>query len=407
MSEVFDFLRRCGTFFVLTCDGDEPAGRPFGAVMEREGKLYISTGQSKAVYRQMKKNPRVQITAIEPGTRTWLRLRARAEECADADARRAMFTECPRLQMRYAGPEDAEFALFCLIKCEAWRCTDAGKERMDAPAETEPTEELPISALERETNHESTETLRFHRLAAPRAMAAAAVHGFPTDEDMRSAAAQLGRETVFFKCETDGSVSVRCFTGAGEQSTDTDAITLALSCARDREKLLVPGTYIVRTLSGFIQANVGEELVWTEAAAFTLRRMLSEEEDASLRAALGVFTGKTELRSCLAGDVPLVLMEVSGGAEATALSKAPLPVPDAAGVLLYTREADGETVARARLIAENVCPTGAAASLLAGWLHLLRRAPAEGAYAVNGERLLTSAGPDGRLFIAGTVEFED
>lgn len=38
MSKVYDFLQECGCFYVLTLNGDFPAGRPFGAVMEHDGK---------------------------------------------------------------------------------------------------------------------------------------------------------------------------------------------------------------------------------------------------------------------------------------------------------------------------------------------------------------------------------
>lgn len=35
MSGALEFLRECGVFYVLTINGDFPAGRHFGAVMER------------------------------------------------------------------------------------------------------------------------------------------------------------------------------------------------------------------------------------------------------------------------------------------------------------------------------------------------------------------------------------
>ena len=36
MSKAYEFLKECGSFFVLSINGDYPAGRPFGAVMEVE-----------------------------------------------------------------------------------------------------------------------------------------------------------------------------------------------------------------------------------------------------------------------------------------------------------------------------------------------------------------------------------
>lgn len=41
MSKAYEFLKECGYFYVLTINGDYSTGRPFGAVMEHDNKLYI------------------------------------------------------------------------------------------------------------------------------------------------------------------------------------------------------------------------------------------------------------------------------------------------------------------------------------------------------------------------------
>lgn len=41
MSKAYEFLKECGSFFVLTINKDYPAGRPFGAVMEIDDDLYV------------------------------------------------------------------------------------------------------------------------------------------------------------------------------------------------------------------------------------------------------------------------------------------------------------------------------------------------------------------------------
>ena len=56
MNEVVKYLQECGTFYLATVEGDQPHVRPFGAVCEFEGKLYIVTNNKKAVYNQMKAN---------------------------------------------------------------------------------------------------------------------------------------------------------------------------------------------------------------------------------------------------------------------------------------------------------------------------------------------------------------
>ena len=43
-------------FYVLTINGDYPTGRPFGAVMECDGKLYISTNNGNQAHKQLREN---------------------------------------------------------------------------------------------------------------------------------------------------------------------------------------------------------------------------------------------------------------------------------------------------------------------------------------------------------------
>ena len=50
MNDVVKYLQECGTFYLATVEGDQPHVRPFGAVCEFEGKLYIVTNNKKDVY---------------------------------------------------------------------------------------------------------------------------------------------------------------------------------------------------------------------------------------------------------------------------------------------------------------------------------------------------------------------
>ncbi len=72
MEEVYEFLKKCGTYYLATVEGDQPRVRPFGTVDIFEGKLYIQTGKSKAVSKQIQANPKVEICAYADGK--WLRL---------------------------------------------------------------------------------------------------------------------------------------------------------------------------------------------------------------------------------------------------------------------------------------------------------------------------------------------
>lgn len=112
MSKVYDFIKECGVFFVLTINDDYPAGRPFGAIMEYNDDLYISTGDVKAVYRQLKKHQEMQIIALKNGTREWVRVNGTAVECNDLEVKRKMLSECPALGKHFASPDAPHFVVF-------------------------------------------------------------------------------------------------------------------------------------------------------------------------------------------------------------------------------------------------------------------------------------------------------
>lgn len=78
MQEVYEFLKKCGTYYLATVDGDQPHVRPFGTVNLFEGNLYIQTGKVKAVSREMTANPKVELCAFDG--ETWLRVSAKAVE---------------------------------------------------------------------------------------------------------------------------------------------------------------------------------------------------------------------------------------------------------------------------------------------------------------------------------------
>lgn len=77
MSRITDFLKETGVFFMATEDGDQPKIRPLGAFSEEDGKIIFGVGDFKAVYRQMKANPLVEIVACKPDGH-WLRYTGRA-----------------------------------------------------------------------------------------------------------------------------------------------------------------------------------------------------------------------------------------------------------------------------------------------------------------------------------------
>ena len=112
MSKEYEFIKECGSFFVLTINNDFPAGRPFGAIMEIDNDLYIATADMKAVYKQLKTNPNMQLLTLKNGTRDWLRVTGIATECNDIAIKEKMLTECPVLTKHYPTADTPHYNIF-------------------------------------------------------------------------------------------------------------------------------------------------------------------------------------------------------------------------------------------------------------------------------------------------------
>ncbi|MBO2517556.1 MAG: NimC/NimA family protein [Clostridiales bacterium] len=99
MQEVYDFLKKCGTYYLATVDGDQPRVRPFGTVDIFEGRLYIQTGKEKPVSAQMARNPKVEICAFDGGS--WLRLSGEMIADDRVEAKKHMLDAYPSLRGMY------------------------------------------------------------------------------------------------------------------------------------------------------------------------------------------------------------------------------------------------------------------------------------------------------------------
>lgn len=111
METVYDFLKKCGTYYLATTEGDQPRVRPFGTADLFEGRLYIQTGKVKKVSRQMLENPKIEICGMSGGQ--WLRVEATAVEDDRLEAKQHMLDAYPSLQGRYQA-DDGNCQVFYL-----------------------------------------------------------------------------------------------------------------------------------------------------------------------------------------------------------------------------------------------------------------------------------------------------
>ena len=116
IQEVYDFLKKCRTYYLATVDGDQARVRPFGTVDIFDGRLTIQTGRSKDVAKQMLANPKVELCAFD-GDR-WLRVAASAVEDPRLEAQEHMLDAYPHLKARYQ-PGDGNTIIFALEQVTA------------------------------------------------------------------------------------------------------------------------------------------------------------------------------------------------------------------------------------------------------------------------------------------------
>ena len=110
MQEVLDFLKKAGTYYLATADGDQPRVRPFGTAHIYDGKLYIQTGKSKPCSKQMVANPKIEICAMFEGQ--WIRIAATAVTDDRVEAKKSMLDAYPMLKDRYSAEDDNTHVLY-------------------------------------------------------------------------------------------------------------------------------------------------------------------------------------------------------------------------------------------------------------------------------------------------------
>ena len=127
MHRTAEFLRSCQTFYIATVEKDQPRVRPFGALDEFEGKLYLITSNKKPVFAQLKANPKVEIVACTPD-RNWLRYTGTAVFETDPSYAEAALEGAPYLRSIYNEETGKKLAVFYLTDAKAVKIDMAGNE---------------------------------------------------------------------------------------------------------------------------------------------------------------------------------------------------------------------------------------------------------------------------------------
>ena len=127
MNEVSEFLKDCGVFYIATIDGDKPRVRPFGVVNIFDDKLYILTGKSKKVSKQIHENPNVEICGFKNGK--WIRVEGKLISDDRREAKESMLDANPELKNMYSADDDnTEVLYFTEAKATIYSYTEEPKE---------------------------------------------------------------------------------------------------------------------------------------------------------------------------------------------------------------------------------------------------------------------------------------
>ena len=81
--QIFDFLNNNPAFYLATVDGNEPRVRAMLLYKADENGIIFHTGPFKEVYRQIQKNPNVQLCFYNPQQNLQIRVRGKLEVTND------------------------------------------------------------------------------------------------------------------------------------------------------------------------------------------------------------------------------------------------------------------------------------------------------------------------------------
>ena len=115
-AKVHDFLNKAQVFYFLTTDGDQPKGRPFGFQMLVNDTLYFGCGTFKNVFKQLTKNPKVEVLAMNGGE--FLRYDGQAKVAKDDELLKKVREAMPQIMALY-DQNGWEMGLFYLDKGHA------------------------------------------------------------------------------------------------------------------------------------------------------------------------------------------------------------------------------------------------------------------------------------------------
>lgn len=119
MKEVVDFLMKSQIQYFATVGADgKPKVRPFQFMMEDGGKLYFCTSNKKEVFKEVQKQPNVELCASGENF-SWLRLSGKVVFSNDLTLKAKVLEASPLVKSIYNCPDNPAFEVFYLTDAVA------------------------------------------------------------------------------------------------------------------------------------------------------------------------------------------------------------------------------------------------------------------------------------------------
>ncbi len=117
MERVYNFLKAAKIYYLATVDGDQPRVRPFGSAHIFEGKIYIHTGKTKDVTKQILANNKVEISTMYKNE--WIRIACNLVLDERVEAQDSVLDSMPGFRSKYTTGPEGNTAVFYIENATA------------------------------------------------------------------------------------------------------------------------------------------------------------------------------------------------------------------------------------------------------------------------------------------------
>jgi uncharacterized pyridoxamine 5'-phosphate oxidase family protein len=105
MERILNYIKESQVFFVATIENEQPRVRPFGIMLNIDGKLSIGTSNKKDVFKQIIINPNIEISAMGKNG-SFIRISGNVKTNTTTETKNKFFEALPLLKEIYKEDEN-------------------------------------------------------------------------------------------------------------------------------------------------------------------------------------------------------------------------------------------------------------------------------------------------------------